>query len=65
MEPQVEMKLSLILVFFIVMTLATLISVPMLITVGWKNKDWETFAWGWIVLIFYIETWDGMRHNRV
>ena len=43
--------------FWIGMTLALLIAEPVLITQG-------DYGWAAVILIFYLEAWDQLRHNR-
>jgi hypothetical protein len=50
--------------FFIVIMLATFISIPLLIRSGIESGSVGEFAWAAIVLIFAVESWDSMRHNR-
>ena len=45
------------LIFWIAATLAFLTSIPLLIF----NRE---YGWVFIVIIFYLEFWDSLRHNR-
>lgn len=52
------------IIFFCLIALAVLISIPIFAYSAFTTKLYGDLAWAALVLIFAIEAWDNMRHNR-